>query len=130
MKATILLTLAGFAMLTTLGARTWTSAEGGKTFEGEVVSYDAEGKTVEVRMSSGKTMKFTQDKLSEVDIKFLEEEWGAENNASDVEEQLAGQKVGAKLLTTTIHQLDGRKFKEVKLESAPEYYILYFSASW
>lgn len=129
MKATILLTVAGLAMLTTLGARTWTSADGGKTFEGEIVSYNAEAKMVKVRMKGGRTMEFAQDKLSDVDVKFLEE-WDAENNGPDVEEALAEQEVGAKLLKTKLYKLDGDKFQKVEMESAPEYYILYFSASW
>jgi hypothetical protein len=129
MKSTIVATVAGLAMLTTLGARTWTSAAGGKTFDGEIVSYDAEAKMVEVLVRSGEAMKFAQDKLSEGDIEFLKV-WEVENNAPDVAELLAEQEVGAKLLKSKIHQLDGKTFKEVEMGSAPEYYILYFSASW
>ena len=30
----------------------------------------------------------------------------------------------------TVHQLDGKSFKEAKLEKKPEFYVLYYSASW
>lgn len=123
------LLVAGAALLTNLSARTWTSADGEKTFEGDVVSYDVDGKSVEVRLASGRTMKFGEDKLSADDITFLKE-WHAENNKPDPAELLAEQVVGKKLTKAKIHQLDGKRFKKVEMETAPEYYILYFSASW
>ncbi|BCX47418.1 hypothetical protein HAHE_13260 [Haloferula helveola] len=53
-------------------ARTWTSADGGRTFEGELESYDESTGMVEVK-SKGKTMKFNQEVLSEDDIAWLKE---------------------------------------------------------
>lgn len=69
-------TLAGtvaFAMLFLTGvqARTWTSADGAKTFEGELKTYDPATGIVGVTSPNGTLMKFNQDKLSEVDIFFL-----------------------------------------------------------
>jgi len=29
-----------------------------------------------------------------------------------------------------VHRLDGKSFKEAKLEKKPEFYVLYYSASW
>ena len=54
-------------------ARTWTSSDGSKTFEGELKSYDAASGTVTVAQAGGKFMKFQQDKLSAADIAFLKE---------------------------------------------------------
>jgi hypothetical protein len=54
-------------------ARTWTNADGTKTFEGELRSYDAATGTVEVTLANGKQMSFNQDKLSEADIAFVKE---------------------------------------------------------
>jgi hypothetical protein len=53
-------------------ARTWTSADGTKTFEGELTSYDEASGKVEVN-SNGKALKFGQDVLSEDDIAWLKE---------------------------------------------------------
>ena len=55
-------------------ARTWTSADGAKTFEGELKAYDPATGVVAVTLSSGKAMNFTQDKLSAADIDFLKEQ--------------------------------------------------------
>jgi hypothetical protein len=52
-------------------ARTWTSSDGSKTFEGELVSYDPATGIVGVALRNGKVMNFNQDKLSEADTDFL-----------------------------------------------------------
>lgn len=44
-------------------ARTWTSPDGGKTFEGELKSYDPESGLVSVKLANGKILKFPQDKV-------------------------------------------------------------------
>ena len=62
------------AMLLLIGgaqARTWTSSDGSKTFEGELQSYDAAGGKVTVIMGNGRPMTFDQDKLSADDIEWL-----------------------------------------------------------
>ncbi|MDC0322470.1 sialate O-acetylesterase, partial [Verrucomicrobiales bacterium] len=56
-----------------LDARTWKSAEGSKTFEGELKSYnESTGEVVVVR--NGKDMTFKQDVLSGEDIEWLKTE--------------------------------------------------------
>jgi hypothetical protein len=55
-------------------ARTWTSSDGVKTFEGELKSYDPDTGEVGVTLSNGKSMSFKQDKLSEADIAFLKDQ--------------------------------------------------------
>ncbi|MFZ9935512.1 MAG: sialate O-acetylesterase [Luteolibacter sp.] len=69
------LLLAALASLLASGAhaRTWTSPDGAKTFEGELQSYDAEKGLVAVTLPNGRRMSFTQDKLSEADIAYLKE---------------------------------------------------------
>jgi hypothetical protein len=54
-------------------ARTWTSSDGSKTFEGELLSYGAATGDVGVTLANGKELTFNQDKLSEDDIAFLKE---------------------------------------------------------
>lgn len=54
-------------------ARTWTSADGTKTFEGELTAYDPSTGTVGV-VSNGRSLSFTQDKLSAGDIAYLKEQ--------------------------------------------------------
>ena len=54
-------------------ARSWTSAKGGSTFEGELVAYDeASGKVTVNR--GGKEMTFKQDLLSPADVEYLKTE--------------------------------------------------------
>ena len=57
-------------------ARTWTSADGSKTFEGKFQSYDARRGLVTVTLSNGKRQTFSQDKLSKADIAFAKENGG------------------------------------------------------
>ena len=54
-----------------LQARTWTSADGSKTFEGKLQAYDAVSGKVSVVLPNGKSITFQKDLLSEDDISFL-----------------------------------------------------------
>ncbi len=55
-------------------ARTWTSSDGVRTFEGELKTYDPEKGALTVILANGKSLSFTQDKLSAADIAFLKEQ--------------------------------------------------------
>ncbi len=55
-------------------ARTWTSADGSKTFEGELKTYDPATGSVGVTLPNGSVLKFTSDKLSAADNTFLGEQ--------------------------------------------------------
>jgi hypothetical protein len=69
-------------LLTGAHARTWTSADGANTFEGELLSYDPATGAVGVTLAGGKAMKFSQDKLSAADIAFLKEQGKVEAPAA------------------------------------------------
>jgi hypothetical protein len=58
-------------LLTGAHARTWTSADGTKTFDGEIKSYDPSIALVTVALANGTSMHFEQDKLSAADIAYL-----------------------------------------------------------
>lgn len=58
-------------LLTGAHARTWTSSDGTKTFEGEIKSYDPAIAVVTVVLANGSSMHFEQDKLSAADIDYL-----------------------------------------------------------
>jgi hypothetical protein len=135
-----LITLLGLAALLAaapLAARTWTSAEGGRTFEGEFKSYDAAAGKVSVLRPDGTVMVFAEDKLSAADREWLKAQPAAEAAnpaakpaaAGDVAARLAAQKIG-KNLARALHKLEGRSFKRFQLQKAPEFYLVYFSASW
>lgn len=116
-----------------LPARTWTSADGSKTFEGTLVSYDKDSDKVTVTLRNGKTLTFGADKLSEADKTFLAEQAQAApaGGGEDLAAALKEQKVGGKLLKPGVLQkLDGKKFADFELTKAPQYYLVYFSASW
>ncbi|MEO1857199.1 MAG: hypothetical protein ABGY95_07540 [Rubritalea sp.] len=116
-------------------ARTWTSADGAKTFEGEYKSFDQETREVTV-LKKYKKLKFKMDMLSEADRDWVnakvEEAAAAEAAASapTVEEQIASQVVGSTLNDKTLVRLEGKSFKKAQMEKVPEYYLLYFTASW
>jgi hypothetical protein len=76
MKLSHILSIAALSaalFVSTAAARTWTSSDGAKTFEGELKSYDPDKGLVGVTLANGKAMNFTQDKLSADDIAFLKE---------------------------------------------------------
>lgn len=73
-------------------ARTWTSSDGAKSFEGELHSYDPASGKLAVKLSNGKQMAFQQDKLSAADITFLKE-----NGAKQPEGDSAGKSTIGKL---------------------------------
>ena len=58
-------------LLTGAHARTWTSADGTKTFDGELESYDPRIAVVSVGLVNGTSMHFEQDKLSAADIAYV-----------------------------------------------------------
>ncbi len=63
-------------------ARTWTSSDGSKTFDGELVSYDAESGAVSVTLTNGKKLNFKKEILSAADIEFLKEQGKVKPEAS------------------------------------------------
>jgi hypothetical protein len=60
-------------LASTLAARTWTSADGSATFEGELKAYNPDTGALTVTRADGRDLTFNQDKLSADDIAFLKE---------------------------------------------------------
>jgi len=81
LSSSLLLAAITSLLLTSAHARTWTSSDGTKTFEGELRSYDPATGALSVTLTGGKEMKFSKDKLSVADIAFLKEK-GKVNAAS------------------------------------------------
>ena len=130
MKKT-LIAFAAIALMATNGfgeARTWTSADGSKTFEGSLRSYNATSGDVTVLMSNGRALTFPQTMLSEADIAFLKEREAKKNEAAAPAEPTT--KLGKMMAKAKLHKLDGKRFKSAELTKSPEYFILYYSASW
>tara|TARA_R110002096_G_scaffold173997_13_gene349654 strand:+ start:493 stop:888 length:396 start_codon:yes stop_codon:yes gene_type:complete len=114
-----------------LHARTWTSADGTKTFEAELRSYHVASGTVAVVTDKGVLMKFPASKLSEADNAYLKEQNALKPAPSeDPAEMLSSQAVGEEVLKAKLHRLEGKRFRRAEIDKAPEYYILYYSASW
>lgn len=109
-------------------ARTWTSADGEKTFEGDLKTFDAATGKVTVLVNRTELV-FSQDKLSDDDKTFLSE-WEEEAKAEVKTEEPTEQKVTEMMTDRVLSRLGEKSFKRASLEKAPEYYLLYFSASW
>lgn len=85
MKSNLLSLTLGFGMLFPMAsARTWTSADGEKTFEGDLKSYDAGKGSVTVTLANGRQLTFMQDKLSELDISWLKKNGKRSTGGSSV----------------------------------------------
>jgi len=93
-------------------ARTWTSADGSKTFEGELKSYDPAAGKVSVTLANRKQMNFTQDKLSEEDIAWLKKNGN---------KPAAGKTTEVKELPDELPDPDG---KEADMSKPVQVYIL------
>ena len=75
MKLYLLCLILGIGLFLPVAAgRTWTSADGTKTFVAELKSYDEGNGIVIIRKINGRTLKFKQSTLSEEDIAFLKTE--------------------------------------------------------
>ncbi len=115
-------------MVSSLQARTWTSAEGSKTFKGDYVSHTAEYVTVTKGFNK---VRFKIALLSEDDKKWLEEKKAEALNSEKLKavEEVGFGALGDKL-EGNIVRLTDKKYANFELQQAPEYYIIYFTASW
>ena len=76
------------ALLTGANGRTWTSADGSKTFEAKFKAYDATTGEVAVTLRNGRVKTFNQSFLSEEDIAFLKSSGGSSLSAKAIPEVL------------------------------------------
>ena len=128
MKKTILTSSLALALVTTGFARTWTSADGSQTFEGDFVSSDDTTVTVK---KGFKPMTFKLAILSEADRNWIKEAAEKQASAKDnvaAAEEFAKSDFGKAL--KKVKKLDGKRFSKSEIAGAPEYFILYYSASW
>jgi hypothetical protein len=58
-------------LLTGAQARTWTSADRSRTFDGQLISYNPDTGLVGVKLANGTSVEFSTKVLSEADITFL-----------------------------------------------------------
>ncbi len=131
-RLTSLLLAAGICAVSPADARTWTSADGASTFAGKFVEYDEAAAKVTITKGF-RDITFGIDKLSEADREWLKEQQAKAKDAeaaSASAKQFAAQKIGAKLREGVLSKLDDGKFADYTMTTAPEYYVVYYSASW
>lgn len=133
-------TLCVTSLLSTgLSARTWSNSDNTKTFTGKFKKYDADNKKVTIIRSNGRKTTFKIDMLSQADQEWIaekvkeeaekEKEAAKENAKANIGDTLEEQPI-AKNIYKNLTQLKGKKLKKAEFQFAPEYYLLYFSASW
>jgi len=109
-------------MVLPASARTWTSKDGERTFEGRFQSY--EDGVVTVIRPDGRSLSFNEDVLSDEDRKWVAEQAEKEEKGQAVEHVIA-KDIGDRLKV-----LNGRRLVDYEPKQSAEYYILLFSASW
>ncbi|MGC6465409.1 MAG: hypothetical protein ACON38_04130 [Akkermansiaceae bacterium] len=123
LTSSLILLLAGSSL-----ARTWTSSDGSKTFEGDYLSSKDGNVTV---LKNGSKLTFKLELLSEADQEYVKAE--AKKAAAEEANKAAAAEFKESDFGKAfkkLQKLDGKSFAKHELECAPEFFILYFSASW
>ena len=123
-----ILTIAAIIITGPLPARIWTSSNGVTTFEGEYVSSTTRSL---VFIHKGKKETIRVSRLSAADQVWIEQEHqrDAHPPKKRTYRSLKDQKVGKKLINQTF-RVKNNQFVTENIRKVPQYYYLYFSASW
>ncbi len=124
MKLPQFLLISALAGLSPISAKTWTSADGTQNFEAEYISHTETEVTV---IKDSKEVTFKQKLLSKADITWVTEQTNkevAQPEASDSEDVIHSN------AKNYLKKLSGKSYKKFSPTKKPEYYLLYFSASW
>jgi hypothetical protein len=108
-------------LASSLSARTWTSSDGARTFEGEVKAYNPDTGALTVTRSDGGDLTFNQDKLSEDDIAFLKKMGAVAAPAPGGSSGSSSSSAGVKALPEALPDPDG---KEADMSKPVQVYIL------
>jgi len=103
--------------------RMWTSSDGSQTVEAELFRQEGDGVTLILR--NGRSVKVPLEQLSEQDRSYVAEA-GAAAESTGPEAVVAQGKL-AKALDGKLVDEDG---EAAQIEGNPEYYLIYYSASW
>ena len=124
----MLATLASTIIMENIHARTWTSSNGVTTFEGEYVSSTTRSL---IFIQKGKKETIRISRLSQADKSWIDQE--RRKDAAPPKRvsyrSLRDQKVGKKLINQTF-RVKNNQFVTENIRKVPQYYYLYFSASW
>jgi len=111
-------------------ARSWTNADGTKTVYGKFKSYDEETGVVTI-IEGDRKLLFDFGKLSDANQKWLRNQaLKGKAEALEVLEELDKQVIGSKIKKGVLTKLDGDDFFDYTMSSVPDYYVVYYSASW
>ncbi|MES2982306.1 MAG: sialate O-acetylesterase [Verrucomicrobiota bacterium] len=89
-------------------ARTWTSSDGSKTFDGELLSYNADTGAVSVELANGQKLNFKQEVLSAADIEFLKEKGTVTPAPKETPAASSSSSIVTKEITGGISKHDGK----------------------
>lgn len=111
-------------------ARSWTIADGTKTIYGKFMSYDQDTGVVTI-LEGARKLSFDFDELSEANQKWLKDlAIKEEAEAVAIFEELDNQVIGSKIKKGVLSKLEGDHFFDFTMSNAPDYYVVYYSASW
>ncbi|GEM_PF-6640190 len=121
-------TLAALIMASVTQARTWTSSNNVTTFEAEYVS-STERSLVFIHRGKKETIRISR-------LCAADQTWIAKERQRDANppkkisyQSLRKQKVGKKLINQTF-RVKNKQFVTENIRKVPQYYLLYFAASW
>ena len=128
MKIKLISLLATIVLAAHIQARTWTSADGSKTFKANYISHTEDSVAV---MKGLKKMNFKISLLSEADRDWLDQQQ-ASSNIAKTDTEPANESFGTfgDNIKSDLVIFSGKRYRKHKLETAPDYYLIYFTASW
>ena len=111
-------------------ARGWTSSDGTETVHGKFKSYDEETGVVIILVGDRKR-SLNIDNLSTANRDWLENKVkGGDAKGAANFALLDKQVIGSKIKKGVLSKLDGNYFYDFTLRNVPNYYVVYYSASW
>jgi nucleoredoxin len=121
----ILCALAAVSFASSANARTWTNNQGQK-IEADLV--EIKGEVAVLKLPTGRTYDIPLATLSEADQSFAKEQ--AAKPVTEVPKTAAAPSIFKELLDGKLVAVKGRRVSKYEIETEPEYYAFYFSASW
>ncbi len=113
--------------------RTWTTADGASSFEGAFRSFNYDTQLMQI-VADGEVLDFPVNLLSEADLNYIRSllppPRPREKSPEAILEEVESSALGAQIQKAKPYRFDGRRYRRTEFQKTPDFYILYYAASW